>query len=362
MKKKLNLRVREWVEILSKEEILKTMDKRGAVDNLPFMPEMFRYCGQRFKVFKRAHKTCDPPNGLGARRMECAVHLEDIRCDGQAHGGCQAGCLIFWKEVWLKRLGGEKGSSDDPVVGLPSANDLRGILERCTEPDIWEGTRAPAELTICDNPTFICQSTQLSCATETWRWWDLRQYLEDYTSGNVLLSKMLSAVLFFIYSNVAGAGIGLGSGLRWIYDCFQKVRGGTPYPWRTGKLPKGATTHSSNLNLLPGEIVKVKSYSDILQTLDENMLNRGLYFDGEMVPFTNKSFRVLKRIEQIIDEKTGKMMTLKSDAFILENVTCQARYSKCRTFCSRSIYPYWREIWLERIEHSDRGLSNVLKD
>src|SRR6185503_14881006 len=88
----LNLRVGEWVEVRSKEEILSTLDKSGQSGALPFMPEMFQYCGQRLKVFKRAHKTCDPVNGLGGRRMENAVHLEGIRCGGEAHGGCQAGC------------------------------------------------------------------------------------------------------------------------------------------------------------------------------------------------------------------------------------------------------------------------------
>lgn len=354
MEKGLKLRAGEWVEVLSKKEILETLDKRGATNNLPFMPEMFRYCGQRFKVFKRAHKTCDPPNGIGGRRMKRAVHLEDIRCDGQAHGGCQAACLLFWKDVWLKRLGGHQAAAVETVEELPFKDGVQKTEERCTEADIWTGTHAPAGLTDYENPTYICQSTQLSLATEPWHWWDPRQYLEDYTSGNVRLSKLLYALLFFIYSNVAGAGIGLGSGMRWIYDRYQKMRGGSPYPWRTGKISRGAMTPSSKLNLQPGEIVKVKSYSDILQTVDENMCNRGMYFDGEMVPFTEKSFRVLKRVEKIIDEKSGKMVTIKSDAVILEDVTCQALYSRCRTFCSRSIYPYWREIWLERIEDHEQ--------
>ena len=74
------------------------------------MPEMFEACGQRFRVFKRAHKTCDPPNGLQGRRMLRAVHLEEFRCNGAAHGGCQAKCLVFWKEAWLKRVDGENSA------------------------------------------------------------------------------------------------------------------------------------------------------------------------------------------------------------------------------------------------------------
>src|SRR6267143_5235805 len=98
----LKLRASEWVEVRSKEEILKTLDKQGQLEGLPFMPQMFQYCGKRFQVFKRAHKTCDTVFPIRGRKMANAVHLE-TRCDGQAYGGCQAACLIFWKDAWLRR-------------------------------------------------------------------------------------------------------------------------------------------------------------------------------------------------------------------------------------------------------------------
>src|SRR5207253_9194965 len=77
-------------------------DERGWLEGLPFMPEMLQYCGQRLQVYKRADKTCDTVVPWSIRRMENSVHL-DTRCDGSGHGACEAGCLIFWKEVWLKR-------------------------------------------------------------------------------------------------------------------------------------------------------------------------------------------------------------------------------------------------------------------
>src|SRR5258708_29124462 len=95
------LSVGDWVEVRSKEEILQTLDSKGQLDGMPFMPEMFQFCSQRFQVYKRAHKTCDPD--FRSRSIHDAVHLE-TRCDGQAHGGCQAGCLLFWKEAWLKPI------------------------------------------------------------------------------------------------------------------------------------------------------------------------------------------------------------------------------------------------------------------
>ena len=57
------LRAGDWVEVRSKEEILRSLDKNGRLEGLPFMPQMFQYCGQRFRVFKRAHKTCDTDSG-----------------------------------------------------------------------------------------------------------------------------------------------------------------------------------------------------------------------------------------------------------------------------------------------------------
>src|SRR5438105_7089844 len=102
MSRALGLRAGDWVEVRSAAEILATLDKRGRLDALPFMPEMLQYCGKRFRVIKTAHKTCDTIGTYKGRSMVNAVHLEGLRCDGEAHGGCQARCLLFWKEQWLK--------------------------------------------------------------------------------------------------------------------------------------------------------------------------------------------------------------------------------------------------------------------
>src|SRR5208282_1399154 len=110
--KSSKLRAGDWVEVRSKEEILRTLDRDGRLDGMPFMPEMFAFCGKRFQVYKRAHKTCDVVFPVRGRWVEQAVHLE-TRCDGQAHDGCQAGCLLFWKTAWLKPV---NRSSSEPSV------------------------------------------------------------------------------------------------------------------------------------------------------------------------------------------------------------------------------------------------------
>ena len=347
MQDSLNLRVGEWVEVRSKEEILSTLDQKGRLEALPFMPEMFAFCGRRFRVHKRAHKTCDPVNGLGARGMANAVHLQGLRCDGSAHGGCQAGCRIYWKETWLKRVGDRTQPAGETIPQpKPSAHQGSG----CTEDEILAATVASQDRLGPQEPTYVCQATLVWDATYPLRWWDPRHYLEDFTSGNVRLSQVISALVFWIYHSVAEAGLGFGSALRWAYDLFQTLRGGAPYPLRPGEVPRGQKTPTAKLNLQPGELVRVKSYPVILETLDEEGKNRGLYFDAEMVPFCRGTFRVLRRVERIIHEKTGKMLRFKNDAIILEGVECQARYAKYRKFCPRGYYSYCREIWLERVD------------
>ena len=137
--------------------------------------------------------------------------------------------------------------------------------------------------------------------------------------------------------------------MRWFYDKFHPLWRGTPYPRKTGKIPEGQPTPTGTLDLQPGEIVRVKSHDEILATLTTANKNRGMYWDAEVVPFCGKEFKVLKRVTKIIDEKTGKMQQMKNPCIILDEVACESRYSFCRMFCPRAIYPYWREIWLNRV-------------
>jgi hypothetical protein len=332
----------EWVQVRTREEILGTLDANGRLDELPFMPEMLQYCGMKLKVGKRAHKTCDPALGEDGRKMTSTVFLEGIRCNGSAHDACEAACLIFWKEAWLKPVDREPTSD----ASLPNGH------AQCSEEDLYAGVKiplAPGE----SEPTYVCQNTRLRFATQPLGRWDVRQYLEDYASGNVRISQLAAGLLFTIWKNATDAGIGLGFAMRWIYDTFQRAVGGTPYPLlRPLGVPRGGSKPITQLGLQEGDLVRVKSYAEILATLDSNYRNRGLYFDPEMVSFTERTYQVQARLKQIIDERTGKMVRFKTDAIVLKNVVCQARYSKCRRFCPRAIYPFWREIWLERVADS----------
>jgi len=112
-----------------------------------------------------------------------------------------------------------------------------------------------------------------------------------------------------------------------------------------------SNTPYETLNLQPGEVVQVKDIDEILKTLKE-WKNRGLWFDpgGEMLKYCSKKMKVLKRVRKVIDEKTGRLLTLKKESVILEGAICCGHYSPDRLLCPRSLYPFWREIWLQRVD------------
>jgi hypothetical protein len=342
--KSSKLRVGDWVEVRTKEEILSTLGMDGRLDGMPFMPEMFAFCGKRFQVYKRAHKTCDTVFPVRGRRAADAVHLE-TRCDGSAHGGCQASCLIFWKDAWLKPV--DKDSCEhSAAVASPRAGGPNGNAAGCNESGVLARTQTVDSSP--EDPTYSCQATQLPYATTQLDWWDIRQYVEDYTSGNVSLWQIVCSATYFLYFGVSNLGIGLGRPMRWFYDRFYRLWGGTPIPRKTGTIPEGQLTPYQTLDLQPGELVRIKSHDEILATLNTRSRNRGLYWDAEEVPYCGETHRVLKRVTKIVNERTGKIQEMKTPCIILDSVICQSRYSECRVFCPRSIYSYWREIWLER--------------
>jgi hypothetical protein len=90
----------------------------------------------------------------------------------------------------------------------------------------------------------------------------------------------------------------------------------------------------------------VRSKEEIFATLDERDRNRGLRFDSEMLHYCGMRARVLRRVEHIIDEETGRMIHIKGDCIILDGVVCTGSYHRS---CPRRIFPYWREAWLRRV-------------
>ena len=72
------------------------------MDGLPFMPELLGFFGGSMRVAANTERLCDTITPTAVRAIPETVLLDELRCDGTAHGGCQAQCRLYWKEAWLR--------------------------------------------------------------------------------------------------------------------------------------------------------------------------------------------------------------------------------------------------------------------
>jgi len=333
----LNLKAGDWIEVRSREEVLATLDQNGRLENLPFMPEMLQYCGRKFRVFKRADKTCDYIQAWSIRRMKDAVHLEGVRCDGTGHDGCEAGCLIFWKEAWLNRT--ENNNDVVPAESLRRAAVSPGGGGLCTVGSLLAASHVK---NLEGETVYTCQATDVPKFTTYMSFWDPRQYIRDLRSGNLKSGLEGNSRGHRVLGLILAITRLLQASIIGFFNEVQERRGGNRYPFIEGTAEK---TPLERLDLEPGELVEVRSKDEIMATLDKSQRNRGLWFDSEMLPYCGGIYRVLRRVHRIIDEKTGKMVNMKNPCVVLEGVVCKSDFHR---LCPRSIYPYWRENWLKR--------------
>lgn len=336
-------RTGDLVQVRSKEEILATLTGDGRIAGMPFMPEMLQFSGQRFHVGAVAHKTCETAKRTyQGRRLEKAVHLADLRCDGSAHGGCQAACRLFWRDEWLRSA--DESVSAEPVRPLPE------LSSTCDDASLLASTQRSSH-TEESGPRYSCQATELYAASTRLRWWDPRQYVLDVTTGNHSVGAVARALW-------------LGAMRAWLrttprgYRIVKRIRQATHHwlvggevPDVEGTIPAGQPTPTGRIDLKPGERVRIKPKREITKTVrEDNNKNRGLSFDQEMVRYCGSIATVHSSVTRIIDEGTGEMVPMKQPCIILDGVVCRGEYSQCRLMCPRQLPTFWRELWLERVD------------
>jgi hypothetical protein len=307
IEKRRQFRPGDRVMVKSPDDILATLDEHGALAGLPFMPEMVNYCGSQFRVARRLEKTC--VEGDRTRRFPAndVVFLEELRCDGVGHDGCMRGCMIFWKESWLR----EARPDESPV-----RMDERG-QERLRE-----------RLQVKTDPThYYCQSTELSAATEHFPWkhkpWMIWVALREIWVGN---RSVLEVVRL------------LAHGVRMV---LRRSRIGNEVLLLHGPNKR---TPTESLGLQSGDWVRVKTRQEIVETLDENSKNRGLVMAKAMLQNCGRRFQVLDNFDRMISERTGEMREVKNTVS-LRGLECHCYYQLGG--CPRGDLQYWREIWLE---------------
>jgi hypothetical protein len=295
----------DLVEIKSPEEILQTLDMDGALDQLPFMPEMVEFCGRRFRIAKRIVKTCAYQLDSTMRTFQAddVVTLDGLRCSGREHDGCQKACMIFWREAWLRKVDGPATQSR---LTTESSVGLRDRLKTMASPN-----------------RYYCQASELYRATlPLTKWQRIGKCFSEVRAGNCSAFEMAERI-----------GI-------WLY-------------WRARRALVGAYAHGSarttpaeSLNLRAGDWVEVKPIASISETLNPTGHNRGLFFSPDMGTLCGGQRKVERKLEKIIVDGSGEMRKLHSTVY-LEGSPCGCAHVALGG-CPRGELSYWREIWLRR--------------
>jgi hypothetical protein len=293
------------VEVRSWEEIRATLDETGALEGVPFMPEMLSFCGKRARVLRSVDKVYDYGRSKTLRRIENTVLLTNVRCDGSAHDGCQARCSIFWKTAWLKRAGESSSRTSERTAVQPAAAK--------------------------SNDLYRCQYTEVVASSRPLSRRDVGQDFRPLFAGNVTVSAFAIALMTRLFNFVQG------------------LRGGIPFPHVTNS--GLAKTPTEQKNLAVGEPVRVLSAAEICATLDVTFRNRGMWFDREMVKFCRQPYPVLLRVERIIDDATGRMVPMKTPCILLDDVVASGEFLR---FLAQQEYIFWRENWLGRESSQDK--------
>ncbi len=293
--------VGDWVRVRSLEDIRTTLDRDGALEGMPFMAEMEPYAGQVARVFRVVDRLYDYGGNKRLRFTRgSAVLLANLRCNGAAHGGCQAACYMMWKPAWLE-------PASAPQTAKRNASPVSDAASAGT-----------------DDTRYVCQYTQVVASSTPMRSWDPRADLVPLAVGNVAPRAFAVGLLTRLFNRV------------------QLRRGGTQYPWR----PDGVVgrTPVEHRGFAPGDRVRVRDKETIAATLDKRGKNRGLWFDPDMIKHCGHSYEVEARVERIIDDRNGKMVPMKTPCIMLKGVYTSGEIHR---FWAQHDCSFWREAWLE---------------
>src|SRR5262249_50728456 len=156
------------------------------------------------------------------------VILDGLRCDGSGHDGCKDGCKILWKEAWLRPFDPVAPTTQISKTGL---DELRSRLKVKS-----------------DEHHYFCQSTERFNATKAFpgkqRPWMVRIAVREIRNGDLSASKVLKLFALWFWQGMLRAA-----------GCDN---------WLCGPHKR---TPTQSLHLQPGELVRVKTRAQIVETL-----------------------------------------------------------------------------------------------
>jgi hypothetical protein len=97
-----------------------------------------------------------------------------------------------------------------------------------------------------------------------------------------------------------------------------------------------------------GDTVEVLSYSQIESTLNDQGYLKGLSFQKGMEKYCNRTYRVLK-IPQYVLDQGGRKINRCKDVVILQGLYCNGKDTIEKEGCDRSCLHYWKTDWLRKV-------------
>ncbi|RJP96274.1 MAG: hypothetical protein C4518_00385 [Desulfobacteraceae bacterium] len=95
-----------------------------------------------------------------------------------------------------------------------------------------------------------------------------------------------------------------------------------------------------------GDVVTVRSQSEITLTLNDNNRHEGCLFMKQMWGYCGKSFSILKVVRNLFDEKRCRMHLATIPVYILDGVICNGEVPSFEYPCDHSCYFLWHQDWL----------------
>jgi hypothetical protein len=118
-------------------------------------------------------------------------------------------------------------------------------------------------------------------------------------------------------------------------------------------LPAPARRRES-LDLRPGEVVEIRTYDEILSTLDQGGTLNGVPFMPEMAVYCGTRARVLRRVDKLHDWVNNAGLKRLCNVVLLEGLRCAGvAHGGCQANC----HIRWCEPWLRRV--SKRGADEL---
>lgn len=95
-----------------------------------------------------------------------------------------------------------------------------------------------------------------------------------------------------------------------------------------------------------GDLVRVRSREEIQATLDPFKELKGCAFLPDMYRYAGTQQRVLKSMQNFMDERDYKLKKVRG-VILLENIVCNG--APAFGPCDRCCFLFWREEWLEKV-------------